>query len=265
MNTSKILIFIFYFLFFHNEGNSQNFILQKNEKSEYRIHYGLVEAGKFTLQVDSVMHTIDSMRCFKVHAIGKTIGSVNLVADIEDHWVSYMDSSKYFPYQFVRKIKENNFKKNEINEFDRKRDVVLVSTETNNGDFAIESYNVPKQCHDIISSYYFLRAINFDKSLINDTIRFNVFLENKFYNAKVLYLGKQILKSAIGKFKVFVIAPIIPKESDSMFRNDLPITAYITDDKFRIPLKISAKLVIGAVEVDISYSNHFLKKKKVKK
>jgi hypothetical protein len=42
---------------------------------------------------------------------------------------------------------------------------------------------------------------------------------------------------------------------NTFFRGNNPIKAWISDDKFRIPLKVKAELLIGALEIDIrSYS-----------
>ncbi|MCK5278638.1 MAG: DUF3108 domain-containing protein, partial [Cyclobacteriaceae bacterium] len=52
-----------------------------------------------------------------------------------------------------------------------------------------------------------------------------------------------------GEFDAFLMSPIMPK--NTFFRGKNPIKAWISDDKFRIPLKVKAELLIGSLEIDI--------------
>jgi hypothetical protein len=78
--------------------------------------------------------------------------------------------------------------------------------------------------------------------------------ENKTYNFKIIYLGKERIKTKFGKADSFVISPIMP--DNKLFSGRNPIKMWISDDQNRIPLKIEAELVLGSLDLDISdYAN----------
>ena len=82
-----------------------------------------------------------------------------------------------------------------------------------------------------------------------DRVTFKAFFEDKLYDFEVEYRGKDILKTKIGKINAIKLIPIMPK--NDLFEEDDSIQFWLSDDENRIPLKVKAKMFVGAVEVDI--------------
>jgi hypothetical protein len=54
----------------------------------------------------------------------------------------------------------------------------------------------------------------------------------------------------IGSFNTFKFSPIMPE--NKLFSGEHPIKVWITDDKNKIPVKIKANLVVGALDMEIT-------------
>jgi len=75
------------------------------------------------------------------------------------------------------------------------------------------------------------------------------FFEDSVYNLKVIFKGRETIKVKAGKFKALVFKPSMPK--NSLFDGKDSITAWFSDDKNRIVLKVEADMFIGSAGVEL--------------
>ena len=81
------------------------------------------------------------------------------------------------------------------------------------------------------------------------------------YDFKVVYKGKETVKTKLGKFSAFKMTPMMPE--NKIFSGKNAITFWMSNDSNRVPLKIRAKMFVGAIEVEITeYKNEFVHLKK---
>jgi hypothetical protein len=96
--------------------------------------------------------------------------------------------------------------------------------------------------------------MDFSKLKVNDTILVTGFFEDEFYKFKIVYRGKDTVKLKVGKVRALKFVPVMPK--NKLFDGENSITAWFSDDKNRIPLKIDAEMFIGSAGVELtSYKN----------
>ena len=108
--------------------------------------------------------------------------------------------------------------------------------------------------NDLMSGYLKLRNINFNDLKPRDTIRFKVFYDEIFYDFGLVYKGKKLLKSKVGKRMAHQVRPILP--DNDIFRGEAPIIAWISADKDQLPLKIEAQMFFGHATCNlIGYKN----------
>ena len=94
------------------------------EYFKFRIHYGIINAGYATLEVKEA--TKNNKKVF--HAVGKgwTTGMSRFFFKVDDNYESYFDKETGKPYQFVRKIDEGGYTKNQEGFFNQANNTVLV-------------------------------------------------------------------------------------------------------------------------------------------
>jgi hypothetical protein len=224
----------------------------KGEVLQYRMSYGIFNVGKGSTIMQQNYHKISGRDCFKVDVYGKTTGLVDWVADVNDQWGAYIDTTSLVPLISYRKIREGRYKKDEIITFDhhtRKIEAKVLNQKT--GQFKDPEYfDAPPQVRDLIAGFMFMRTQNFSNIQVKDTIVVEGFFEDTLYKLKILYMGKETIKTKAGKFRAIVLKPIMP--NNKMFNGENSVTAWFSDDKNRIPLKISANMFIGSAGVELT-------------
>jgi len=251
-------------LFFLGSGDKQaNYRIVKQEcikpgeRIEYRVHYGFINAGEATMEIDKKIHKVNNRPCYKIDVFGRTKGFFDMVTTVRDNWGTYLDTSAIVSQTFYQSIKEGKYMKKEIIEFDQINNVALVNRLDKKDSTLIkkDSISTISNMQDLVSGYYYMRTFNYDTMKTDQIFTVSGFFDDTTYHVQVRFLGREKLNTKVGEFDTFLMSPIMPK--NSFFRGQNPIKAWISDDKKRIPLKVKAELLIGSIEIDIkSYQNN---------
>ncbi len=223
----------------------------RGEAIYFKMTYGIFTVGKGNVQIQPNYFKINGRDCFKVDVQGKTVGMVDWVADVDDTWGAYIDTAALIPHQFYRRIREGRYKKDEWTNFDQVNHKIEVKTiNQKTGSFREPKYyDAPSQVRDMISGFLYLRVMDFSKLKEKDTVVVTGFFEDEFYKLSIVYHGKQTIKTKVGKVRTLVFKPLMPK--NKVFNGENSITAWFSDDKNRIPIKISANMFVGSAGVEI--------------
>jgi hypothetical protein len=227
----------------------------RGEELHYKMNYGFLTIGRGTAKIHPQYFKMNNRDCFKVEILGKTVGMVDWIADLDDQWGAYVDTASLVPHQFYRRIREGNYKKDEWTNFDQVNNRIEVKTlDKKTGKLKEPKYyDAPAQVREMLSGYLLLRNINFSKLQINDTINVPGFFEDAFYNMKILYRGKEVIRTKVGKIRTIVLVPVMP--DNKIFDGENSVKAWFSDDKNRIPVRLRAELFIGSGEMELtSYS-----------
>jgi len=224
----------------------------RGEVLEFKMTYGIFTVGKGSASIHPNYFKLNNRDCFKVDVHGRTVGLVDWVADVNDHWGAYIDTVALVPHQFYRRIREGKYKKDEWTNFDHANQKIEVKTLDNKTGKLKEPvyYDAPAQVRDMIGGFLYLRTLDLSRTQKGDTIEIKGFFEDTFYSLKVLYYGKETIKTKAGKFRAIKLVPVMPK--NSVFDGENSITAWFSDDKNRIPIKINAEMFIGSAGVELT-------------
>lgn len=226
------------------------------EELKYRVHYGFVNAGVATMKISEDIHYIDDRPCYKIDVYGRSVGVFDVFTRIRDNWGAYIDTVAILPHKAYRNIEEGKYRKYEITNFDHKKDqveMVWLDKKTKKTKDK-KTFQTPNDVLDIVSGYYYMRTIDYSKYKPGDIISLNAFFDEEVYDFDVIYSGKEKLNTDLGVINSFILTPIVPE--NSLFSGENAIKVWVSDDFNRIPLKVKANLIVGAVEIDItSYKN----------
>jgi hypothetical protein len=212
---------------------------------KFRIHYGFVNAGFATLEIKDAVK--DGKKVY--HAIGKgyTVGMSRFFFKVDDNYESYFDKITNKPYQFVRKIDEGGYKKNQEGFFNQNANKVLIKDYKNKTE---KTFSVTENVQDIISTFYFLRNHpNIDKLKVGESIVVDMFFDDETFKFKLKFIGKEDLKTKFGTLSTMIFRPIV--QSGRVFKEEESLTVWISDDENKIPLRIKASLAVGSIKADI--------------
>lgn len=230
----------------------KNQSFKRGEVIEFKMTYGIFTVGKGSVNIHPKYFRINNRDCFKIDVYGKTVGMVDWVADVDDRWGAYIDTVALIPHQFYRRIREGRYKKDEWTNFDQVNKKIEVKTLDNEtGKFKEPKYyDAPPQVRDMAAGFLILRNMDLSKVKIGDTVSVKGFFEDEFYNFKIIYGGKETIKVKIGKVRALVFKPVMP--ANKVFDGENSVTAWFSDDKNRIPVKINANMFIGSAGVELT-------------
>ena len=215
------------------------------EYFKFRIHYGVVNAGYATLEVKE-----DVRNGKKVyHAIGRgtTTGMTKVFFKVEDDYESYFDKETMKPYQFIRKINEGGYVKNQEGFINQETDRVLLKDYKNKKE---KTFVVPNNIQDVVSMFYYLRNHpNIDKMKPGEAIAVDIFFDDEVIKFKLKYLGNEDISTKFGTVSCMIFRPLV--QAGRVFKEQESLTVWISDDDNKMPVRIKASLAVGSLKADI--------------
>jgi hypothetical protein len=221
---------------------TRNSAFKKDENVTFTVFYSAlgvyVNAG--TASFTTSLEQLNNKPVYHVVASGSSNGSYDWIFKVRDKYETYMDTTTLQPYKFIRNVSEGSYKKYEDVTFNHATKTAI----TNNG-----VYTVPACIHDVISSVYYMRNIDFNKYKKEDKIPFSMFLDNETYSLYIKYMGKETVKTKYGKFKAIKFKPLLLK--GELFSGGEKMTVWVSDDANHLPLRIESPIAVGSIKVDM--------------
>ncbi len=251
------LYFLILFLGLFQLANGQGYELTKEmpfkpgERLEMKASIGFVKAAEAIFTVSDIIYSINNRPTWKIDINAKTSGVFDFFSPVRDNWGTYYDTTSLLPQRFYRYIREGRFRKNEILYFHHERDSVTVNKLHKETKILerTEEYAIPHNVQDMVTGYYYLRSIDFNKLKIGEIITIKTFFDEKEQPFRVKFTGREIIKTKFGKVRSVVLVPII--EKDSLFEEDNTLKVWLSDDLNKVPLKFQAKIYVGYLRVEL--------------
>lgn len=225
-----------------------NDVFQPGEQFSLKVYYNWsavwVGAGEIQFRVKE--EELDGNPVYHMDIVGQTYDSYEWFYKVNDRYESYMDKQSLKSVKFARDIQENDFTLNDEYNFDRSKDQVYVEDYKRS---TKDTFQVDDCVHDIVSSIYFSRCIDFDRYQPGDKIPFSVFVDGETYEVFMKYAGKEQIKTKTGKYNTFVVKPQMV--GNDYFDEDDMMTIYVSDDKNRLPVRIESPLTVGSMKADL--------------
>lgn len=222
------------------------------EQLEYRVNFGVFTVGKAITKIDRQVHSIHQRACFKIDCYGETSDWISWITRVKDNWGAYIDTTTLNTRVAYRRIREGRYKKDELVTFNheaQKAEVKVMNQETGVYGSA-QVYDMPKNAKDLVGGFMLLRVIDFKRLRPGDTLTISGFFEDTAYNLRVMYTGRELVSTRIGNVPCHKIVPIMP--DNKLFDGENSITAWISDDGNKIPVKIQAKMFIGSTGIELT-------------
>ena len=232
----------------------KNSSFTKGEQLEYRVNFGIFTVGRAKTRVENKYYTINSRPCYKVDGYGSTSGLISWITKVDDQWGAYIDTASIVTHISYRKIKEGHYRKDELITFDHDKNKAEVKVLDQATGMYTEPqyYDTPDNVRDIVAGFLYLRVFNFSRIHVGDTITVSGFFEDTAYKLKILYKGKEVVDTRLGKIRCHVLVPIMP--DNKLFDGENSVTAWISDDRNQIPVNIQAKMFIGSTGLELSHT-----------
>jgi hypothetical protein len=166
---------------------------------------------------------------------------------VDDLYESYIDKESGNPYQFVRKINEGGYTKNQEGFFNQSANRILVKDYKHQTE---KNFVIPKNTQDILSAFYYLRNYpSIDKINPGETIAIDMFFDDETTKFKLKFIGREDITTKFGAVSCMVFKPYV--QSGRVFKEQESLTVWISDDNNRLPVRIKAELAVGSIKADL--------------
>lgn len=215
------------------------------EKLVYSLKFGIIPAGQAEIVLQQVNYRNKSAYHAKV--VANTVGLADKLYSVRDIFESYFDINSSLPHKAIRNVKEGNYR-SYCELYFNHRDTTVFSSKTDS------LYKTIPGILDILSSLYYLRDLDPSTFKYGDVIHVVTFWDDEIFPFDLRYRGKEIVKTKYGKVRCHRFDPVV--EPGRVFKSKDDMTAWFTDDKNFIPIKVRFELIVGAMKCDLDqYAN----------
>ena len=222
--------------------NINNNAFKAGEVLEYRLHYGVINAGTATLEVKKLDQKIAGREVYHIVGSGKTKGAFDWFFKVRDRYETFLDVDGVFPWLFKRDVNEGGYKIKQNYKFAQTKNKV------DNGEG--KSFETPNGVQDMLSAFYYARAIDYSKAKVGDVFTIWSFVDDEIWPLRIRYLGKDEIKVSGDKYKALKFCPVV--QEGRLFENEDDVAVWISDDANKIPLLAQGKVMIGSVKMELT-------------
>ncbi len=226
----------------HQELRSNsNEAFTHGEQLKYRVHYGWINAATVSIKVADKPIVVKGRETYKISAYGRTYRTFDWAFKVRDHFVSFIDKKSIAPLKYYKDVQEDNY---------RDKDLVFYDHEKKYMTGQQKSMDMPAYVQDVVSGMFYARTIDYANAPVGTSFPIDIYLDKEIYNLQFKYLGKETIKSDLGKIVCYKLRPQLVV--DRVFKDEDDMTIWISADANKIPVRVEASIYVGSVKVDIT-------------
>ena len=209
------------------------------ETLRYTVSWLGITAGELVMQVSKIA---DSQETFALEVTARSAGLLEVFYPVEDQFRTIVQGPMRLPSRHEMQQKEGRRVNSKITKYDQER--FRVSYRKNNE--PADVYQLDGPMHNEFSSFFLMRALSFagDAPMIVPT-----FADKKRHKVVVTVEGMEEQESVLGKKNTLKVQPHL--KFKGLYEKIGDPLVWLTDDAWRIPTRIQAKLVIGSLTAEL--------------
>lgn len=220
---------------------------KRGEQLDFKVSYGIVDAARATLRITEESKSIKGRSTMHVVGTGKSLGAFAWFFKVEDRYETYMDEKAIVPWIFIRRVKEGGFKLQRNIYFNPIKKFAKVK---NLKDNSVKKLDTEPNAQDLVSAFYYARTLDLQSGKKGDIFTVPTFFDYENYPMKVKFLGRDTVKTELGKFRCLKFSPLLQK--GRVFKENEEMTIWISDDQNKVPIRLETSLLIGSLKMDLS-------------
>ena len=246
--------------FFAISGYGQIISYQPGEKVHYIIHYGVIQGGIATLELNR--DTLGANEVWHSAMEAKTTGMADALFKVRDIFECYMDPVTELPVKTIRNIHEGRYRKYNVVMFDhstRQDSAILTSDLTG-------VHITPQGIHDILTCFYWFRnhiLPDVENLKKGEMVTIITWFTDELYPIHMKYVGEEEVKTRAGRIRCYKFNPVT--EVGRLFKTEEDVSFWFSADKNFLPVKIRFDIFVGAFMVDMDRYEGLLYPLEIKK
>jgi hypothetical protein len=226
----------------------ENTAFTHGEKLTFSVYYhsaitGKVTAGEAALEVKKKSVNKNGRESYHIIGTGKSKGAFNFFFKVDDRFETFVDVEALIPWYFTRRTREGGYKKDDEVTFHQYQGKAVSRN-------AVKK--IPVNTQDILSVFYYARTLDMSGVKVNESFPLSFFLDDSLYVSKIVFLGREKIKTDLGTFYCLKFKPMVIK--GEVFSEPYPMELWVTDDMNRLPVMVKSAVIVGSVRMElISY------------
>ena len=204
----------------------------EGEKLVFAVQYGIVNAGDASLEIRNIA-SLDSIDCYRIVSNARTNSVFSVVFKVRDRYESYMDTTELYSLRYEKHIREGKFKRDEVVEFDQRKHTAVYKDKI---------VRIAPRTQDVLSAMYYVRTLPLE---VGQSVSVANHTDGKNYPLVINVLRRETVKVDAGTFDCLVLEPIL--RGPAIFSQKGRLTVWVTNDRYKIPVLMKSKVVIGSV------------------
>jgi hypothetical protein len=223
----------------------ENTAFTNGESLTFRVYYqsaltGKVTAGEAKLEVKKKTITKNGRETYHIVGTGQSKGAFNFFFKVDDKFETFIDERALIPWYFTRRTREGGYKKDDEVTFHQQHGLAVSRN-------AVKK--IPDNTQDIMSVFYYARTLDIEGVKPGESFPLSFFLDDSLYTSKIVFLGREQLKTELGTFNCLKFKPMVLK--GEVFNEPYPMELWITDDLNRLPVLVKSAVIVGSVKMEL--------------
>ncbi len=212
------------------------------ERLVYEISWAGLKVGQGVLESEAG-EPLNGRDVFRIRSTTTSNKLLSYFFPVKDRIESIMDANGLYPYKITVDQKHGLRQRYKEVQFDQDGHTALMLFKGKESRF-----DVPPQVQDILSCLYYFRTLPNLES--GTSVFIDVHESKKNWKLEIKILGRETLKTALGKIPTVKVKAIVLFEGILWDKGDL--TLWLTDDARHIPVRMNGKIVIGSITATLT-------------
>ncbi|HIJ78844.1 MAG TPA: DUF3108 domain-containing protein [Deltaproteobacteria bacterium] len=209
------------------------------ESFRYTVSWMGVKAGELLMEIEKKEDKLDA---YLIKITAKSTGLLGVFYPVNDYFETEVAGTSRLPATHLMIQNEGTRRNKKVTLYDQSNFKVSYCKNED----PPKEYFLNGPVHNEFSSFFFMRTLPFAQ---NDETMVPTFADGKRHEVPVFMEGREMLRTIFGKKETIMVRPrlnfkgLYDKMGDPL--------VWFTEDDFRIPVKIKAKIVIGSLTTSL--------------
>ncbi len=227
------------------------FSIQDQERLTYNIRYGIVSAAEAELFARYIIHTdsiyTQPIEALKVTSKAETYSFFDVFFKVRDKITSISEQDSGRAIYYEKNLREGGYKQRRLHYYDRENEnCIYQKWSFGKKEFSTKNIPITKDTFDFLGAFYHVRQ---QELSVGDTVAVTLSGDGVTFDANIVVHEREKLKTIFGRKDCLKIEPQLTQET--IFKNSGKIFIWITDDEFKIPVKMESEVKFGSFIADL--------------